>query len=412
MDKVQVVLEYLRKFHFWLLCVVAVAAGLMGWMMARGTMSEEYKKGKSTIESKFGSLQAIQGDSTPPNSTWKEAIDKLTDQGRQKVASAWQSVYDEQQKVLKWPEGILGPRFIEWMKNHKPGDEIPRAWREQYRNEVVNVEFPKLVEIVDAKLRTEDADNTTQPEDADAPVRQYKVEWDQESQENVQRSLKMADLEVPSPQVVRLRQEDLWVFRALLNIIRATNESARYSSHVKRINDLSIGVEAAREFQEGMKPNHIQLARSAGDETTQEQAGMQGGSRQDGDQAPDAGRYVGDDGNPLGAGVAATEQFKRLPVYLNLEMNQNEITRLLTHCANYPLPVEVKQLRINPESKDDRSTQSDSRKGASGEPVGSSPTARGPLDVTVEIHGIIYIYNPPDPAKLGQPDGAIAGFSG
>jgi hypothetical protein len=413
MDKVQVALEYVRKYHFWLLSVAAVGASLMGWTMARGRLSEEYKKEKSTIESTFGSLESIRQDANPPNGKWKEEIDKLTDLGREKVASAWQSVYGEQQKVLTWPVGILGPGFSEWIKTHKPGDEIPRdSWREQYRNEIVNVEFPKLVEIVEARLQTEDADRKPQVPDAAAPAREYKVEWNPESQKDVQKSLKMNERDIPSSQVVWLRQEDLWVFRALLNIIRATNEGAQYSSNVKRINSLSIGVEAAKRFQEGMRPNHIQSLKSASDDATKEQPDTSKEPLAEGEPAPDAGRYVNDNGNPLGPGVAATEQFKRLPVYLNLEMNQNEITKLLTNCANYPLPVEVKQLRINPDLESKQSSKANMPKGASNEPINLSPTARGPLDVTVEIHGIIYIFNPPDRAKLGQPDGATAGIGG
>jgi hypothetical protein len=124
------------------------------------------------------------------------------------------------------------------------------------------------------------------------------------------------------------------------------------------------------------------------------------GRQDETDKPIDEGRYVDSNGDPLSGGVAHNEQFKRLPIYLRLVTDQREISRLLTACANSPLPVEVRQLRINPSSKDER------KSGAPPVPSdgeAASPTTPGPFDVTVEIHGLIYIYNPPDPAKLGLP---------
>jgi hypothetical protein len=102
----------------------------------------------------------------------------------------------------------------------------------------------------------------------------------------------------------------------------------------------------------------------------------------------------------LPGGVAHNEQFKRMPIYMRLMMDQREITRLLAACANSPLPVEVRQLRINPESRDAAQKRPAAAEGA------TSPTSVGAYDELVEIHGLIYIYNPPDPAKLGQPGAA------
>ena len=39
--------------------------------------------------------------------------------------------------------------------------------------------------------------------------------------------------------------------------------------------------------------------------------------------------------------------------------------------------------------------------GGGGFPGGGADDSEFPLDMSVEIYGIIYIYNPPDPAKLG-----------
>jgi hypothetical protein len=418
MAQLQVVLGYLRKHHFWLLCAVAVAASLFGWMQARGTLSDEYQKRKSAIDGTFGDLQRIETDEAPPNVNWTQAINKLTEAKRENVAKAWQGIYDEQQKVLAWPE-VLGDDFQKWIKdpkNARPETEIPysleQPFRERYRNQVLGAEFPKLPKIVEAKLEIEDADKARKPDEPGAPAapeESYKVDWTQESQNAVYGSLKLPLDTIPSNLDVRLHQEDLWVYQTLLGIIRKTNETAGYSSHVKRIEQLLIGKPAAAKFQEGMKSGHIQLPTQGGTEDAQAAPGAVAEAAPPGEgaePAPDADRYVDDAGTPLAAGTAGSEAFKRLPVFLKLEMNQLEITTLLSHCVNSPLPVEVRQLRINPEAAKEAGgqarPQAKAREG--GDAVGA--TAAGPLDATVEIHGIIYIYNPPDPAKLGQPAGA------
>ncbi len=62
----------------------------------------------------------------------------------------------------------------------------------------------------------------------------------------------------------------------------------------------------------------------------------------------DEGRYVDDKGMPLTAGSTAPPEFKRMPVYMQLLIDQREIARLLVECANSPLPIEVRQFRVTP----------------------------------------------------------------
>jgi hypothetical protein len=421
MDKLRVILEYVRKYHFWLLCVVAIVASLVGWMMARGTLSDEYNKGKSAIVGKFDALKQVEQIEFPPNSTWKEGLDKLTVAERQKVKTAWQTVYDEQQKVLEWPAS-MGPKFkdvvTKWIA--KPDVEFDGNVRTAYRDGVVKQEFPKLPAIVDAKMENEDDKNPQPAGRADAtartdaaaaaaPSRQYKVVWDAESQKKVKNSLEMSDEGEPTSFEVALKLEDLWVYKALLNLIRLTNENSQYTSRVKHINGLLIGVEAAKRFQDGMKPGKIARAQPPGGENADpgaQQAQQQPSEESKVKPAPDEGRYVSIDGAPLGTGVAQKEQFKRMPIYLELKMDQREIPRLLTECANSPLPVEVRQLRINPKADESGAGPKAPAGGPGGGNAGPSPTDADVFDVTVEIHGIIYIFNPPDASKLGEPGAA------
>jgi hypothetical protein len=420
MDKVKVILGYVQKYHFWLLSLLAVMFGLLGWMKARGTLDEEFTKNKGTVTGKFSTLSGIQQNQNPPNSEWAVAIAAITKQEQKEVSDTWQSLYDAQRQVLAWPE-VMPADFRDFIQTAAPDAEIRQAWREAYQTEVLNSEFPKLAQIVGAAPLSDDAKTATSPTSAprpaapsapaavsaDAVTPLYTVQW--ENQDEVKKWLAFPGGAPPTSFQVRLRQEDYWVYQALLNIIRATNAPAPYVPWIKRIEDMAIGANTAEDFAAGMSKGHIAVlaaAEGAGEAvaaTPNVDAGAGGDPTQ---AAPDLGRYLAADGTILPAGTSQDQQFKRLPISLKLVMDQREITRLLTECANYPLPVEVRQLRINPGSA-----------GAAQAGGGAAP-ARGPaaatsspgdaFDVTVEIHGIIYLFNPPDPVKLGAEATAAA----
>lgn len=161
-------------------------------------------------------------------------------------------------------------------------------------------------------------------------------------------------------------------------------------------------------------------------------------------------RYVDESLKPLPANSSPYAEFKMMPIYMRLKVDQRKIPDLLVECANSTMPVEVKQLRINPESGGSfggggmgmgtparrtapvrRSTMGGGMgmpgggmgmgemgmgmgmPGAGGRPMGGMGGAAGeavvdenPYIVSIEIRGIIYIYNPPDKTKLAT--GSIA----
>jgi hypothetical protein len=418
MDKVKVILAYVQKYHFWLLSVVAILLGLVGWMKARGALDDEYTKNKSTVTSKFSALTGIQQNQNPPNSEWATAIAAITKQEQKEVAGTWQSLYDAQKQVLVWPE-VMPSDFRAFIENSPPTAEIPQQWLAAYQTEVLGSEFPKLAQIVGAAPLDLDSKSSGRPAAsrptppstapaagaaaaADTPPVNYKVQW--ENQDAVYKSLAFPGGAPPTSYQVRLRQEDYWVYQALLNVIRATNAPAPYVPWIKRIEGLAIGAETADDFAAGMEKGKIMslaTAEGAADAAAASPAIDVGSGDPTQAPPPDQGRYLAADGTILPVGTSQEQQFKRLPIYMKLLMDQREITRLLTECANYPLPVEVRQLRINPGS------------GGGTQPAQGRSAAPGEaFDVIVEIHGIIYLFNPPDPVKLGAEAGAATPVEG
>jgi hypothetical protein len=321
-------------------------------------------------------------------------------------------------------------------------------------------------------------------------------------------------------------QEDLWVLQALMSVIKAANGDAesRHEAVVKTIESILIGRLASGRagqvmlFRGGgsggemnMMSGYPMSASSpgpagpasdsgapSGSGTREMMAsaaaatpgtmpssgsspmeGMPGMTRASADPADR--RYVGVDYLPLPAETlrAAMKSekpedayyvvAKRMPVRMRLVVDQRKLHRFVTACGNCPLPVEVRQLRINrkggaegggynmpgyggmpgsgadmpmsPAGMQDYSGSSGGSPYESGAMPGmmypggagmmgpgmmpstgpgmmpsAGPGGTGDLtkrvqvssasdyDVTIELQGIIYIYNPVDKSRLGLQD--------
>lgn len=407
MDKLKPILAKLRKHHFWLLSGIVLLTGLIGWWVASGRLSLAYDTNKAKIVGKFSNLDSVLNTANHPNGTWTEALGKVTQQEKDIVRTAWETVYNEQKQHLTWPPE-LGDDFLDAIKSSKPEDEIKLDFRARYQDLIAKTEFPRLLAIVGL---TEDASSKAtastpaatatsgqQNKAAESSDNSTDFTWESSSQGEVKKSLDFAT--TPSSAQVRQTQEDIWVYRALLQIIRAMNEK-QVIPVVKRLSTMQIGKPAAVAFQQGMAPGRIVVVQAAGAAAGEAAAAAAAAAQPEPAAAEgvvpaiDEGRYVDAEGKKLPAGQAAQQQFKRMPVYLRLTIDQRQIHKLLTECANSPLPLEVHQLRIG--GKDNRAATDTAAKAAQGTTVQES------YDVPLELNGIIYLYNPPDAAKLGSP---------
>jgi hypothetical protein len=198
-----------------------------------------------------------------------------------------------------------------------------------------------------------------------------------------------------------------------LNIFRRVN-AEHFVPPIQHVDTLLIGVPAAKELQRGMGPGWIITLASSSPAAAEPAAGGAGGAGAGGEGAaplPDEGRYVDAAAKPMPGGAASKDQFKRMPVYMELKIDQREIPKLLVECANSSLPLEVLSLRINPRSAPGAAAppSSSSSKSSGNSKAGSAQTADvESYDVPLKLAGIIYIYNRPDVSKLGG-DPAAAG---
>jgi hypothetical protein len=401
MEQLKGILQIVKKHHFWLLCVACVVGGFIAWKMAAGKLSGEFNSRKGTIAGKFQSLDQIRQTENFPNADWEPKARELVNQQKTEVRTAWQSVYDEQAKVLNWPD-YLGENFRSILQSPTAAEQLPQPYPDKTRYMArISDEFPKLLSIVGAEAFNEEKKASDIELKADTAAA-TNVRWDDESQKKIFDSLQAEDNLTNLK--VWLTQEDLWVYQVLLTIVKNMNEN-RYVPVVKEINELLIAQEAAKRFEAGLASGIIEKPKVA---TTTPDGGVGGGAAEPPSYAspvdaqaeppPDEGRYIDAEGKALQpADQWRSQPFKRMPIFIRLTIDQREITKLMVECANAPLPVEIRQLRINP-----REGKGGSSSGGRPEGLPAETTVdRAVYDVPVEISGVISIYNPPDAARLG-----------
>jgi hypothetical protein len=432
MDRLKTILIVLKKYHFWALCLIVLVATLACWWRATTGLADLYRQNKSNIDAKFNDFTTKIGEN-PPNDA---VISKKVEQEaalKQKVFRAWEVLYDQQRKVNTAPSEV-GEEFKKKFDKLKPNEELDIKSREVYQN-FIKLHLPTLLSLVDARRPappTTEPTTATSPDMAPGSEEQFTgvVEWSDSDYSRITGRFKW--LETPSTAEIRLVQEDLWVYEALLRVIKNINRDATSPSNavVKTIDTILIGKEAVGKDSEESVLRGVASTASAG-------------SPPGGPPAPAAslptlqetnlaqlneGRYVDNRGNPLPPGAKSPhEEFKMMPIYMSLVVDQRQVPKLLVECANSTMPIEVRRIQLKageaaaidlgsmataaaagPAARSDKPRSRMPAPKGSGGPrrLGSKSDAEnssaGQYDIPVDLAGVIYIYNPPDRQRLGM----------
>jgi uncharacterized membrane protein YgcG len=475
MDKIRNFFRVVYQQRFWLLCGIAPIVAAVCWKLASGALQAEFAANQSKITGKFGDMQKI--SQTTPHGNDDVNAGELAQAKIVKgnVLKLWQQLYDWQRdSVLKWPE-TLGEAFLKNIENKQFGDPgINPDLRNIYWN-YIKKRFPKLVAIVDARKMAE-ADltsggggrgefgggrfesggrgempgmmGTALEEEED-----FIVEWPSQGELR----MKLDFPRQPSPLQIWVTQEDLWVYETLLHVIANTNRAKGATrpdnAAVRVIFSLQVGREAAiasmtkgqilmppsadggfagGEAGMGMEGDPMMMSRGEG-------MGM--GMAADGtevslDTMLLSMRYIDEEGKAVDGTVdsASAGQFRKLPVRMQLMMDQRWLPVLLVECANATLPIEVRRVSLNASksgvgfegamagaaasmgmgmggSRGEFAGYGGGMTGGRGE-FGSGgggagfqmPTGPGTSELAeVEVQGFVYIYNPPNLTELTLP---------
>jgi hypothetical protein len=469
MDQLRKAWEWFQRQHFWVLVVVAALVAAGCWWRGAGSLSKEFAENKSKIEAEFTSINGEIGKPFHANKKLQEQQEVENTKQEGSVSKIWQQLYERQRAdVLKWPD-VLSEKFRKAVERQKFGEEIAVNLRENYQNYVAG-HFPVLPKIVDAKELAANesgggggryegrggrggggegygggrygARETGQGAQG-AEEDEHVVQW--LNQQDVRDELDMPNL--PTSMKIWVTQEDLWVYETLLGIIKRTNDAAgadrASNAAVRVIESLEVGRLAGLESRtrgrimmpeapaavggEGEGRGAPSMAGGAAAAYGREMgegggAGGRSGGAEDAaalDAALLAGRYLDNDEKPIAtadpaAGAAAFgTEYKRLPVRMALQMDERWLPHLISECANAPLQVEVKEVRINPsETGSGGSYSGRGGRGESGGGYGSAAGTEGdqmapeaePNMKRVIVQGIIYIFNEPSTTAVQVAD--------
>jgi hypothetical protein len=449
MDQIRKILAWLKQYHFWVLSVLVAFIGLICWWSAAGALSKQYDDNQKKITAQFNDLKTVSSDPFHPNDDVQTEQKKEISELSSRVKEIWTKLYDAQsENVLKWPSGPgeLKPEFITTVDKLGFGAEIPDDLREHYQNYIFR-HFPKLPEKIGARPLDESQAGTIGGGGRSFPTRlgsgpsaggpmamtadgqmddnDYICDWAMEDQALVRDELEFP--QTPSSLRVWCTQENLWVYHALLDVIRNTNQAANATRNsnaaVRGIYSLEVGQRAAPKSR---TPNRILKLATATASPMPGEGGefpsgegpagpggggefpaggppmeFRGGLAEGGAEMSEAQergalldfRYLGEDGKPVrvaGAGgggggpdevapdpsippppldlTAFGKEYKRLPIRMVLEMDQRHLPKLISECAIQPLQIEVQEVRVNvPDAMD----------GAGGGGGGSIPGMRG-----------------------------------
>ena len=437
MDQVKAILAVMKKNAFWILIGVVVLMGLGVWFISAAALAKRYEERKSTLETKYTTVSGIKSEATGedaehPNEQTIEQWEARVGRNRVEALKAWNVMYDDQKLRNQWPR-TLSPLFHRMIRTIGDRD-IPNEFLEEYQT-FIKKHFPDMDKIIDRRRvkKVEGARGAmpgmpgaggysdamtsyggmsggmsgeyggmsgessgmdpygTMGGTGGMPVAGAEmegiVEWDQQDYARIQNGVYWVTR--PLTVEVRLAQEDLWVYEALLRSIAKTNKDAGaksyYNAAIKRIVALEIGQPAAMAMKSAKSRLGLDKMFAAGGGSGYDESMMGSGSEMDyggsmgdsmmGDSMMGSGmegygdgsgmmgattardpemvakrlltgRYVDLTGEPQAADSEPYAEFKLMPVHIVVFMDQQKLPDFLVNLANCEMPVDVKQVSI------------------------------------------------------------------
>lgn len=415
MDRPKIALAAIKKHHFWVLCGVVVAVGLVLWWTSTSSVDGQRTTRTAKITGDLNQMVQVVGINPHPNQKVIKHRNTQTVKNKEEILGAWKRLYDEQKEKNTVPTA-LGPDFKQEFEALEPGEDLEYEYLLMYR-EFIGRHIPKLFERADilrpapVEEETPDPDAPGGPQPPTGPTGNYRADLSGRGSlsyggptgqgpgysmdltgEGGQFGPKMigvvywvpTDLAafverfnwptLPTTRDVIRAQENLWVYEALLRIIKETNGRVknRDDAAVKEIRALQIGGAAAAVLQGPEGGAYAAGQGSAGRANTvfegyTPRAGPPESMTPTGPgpmgaepyARPTESRYVDETGQRLE--VDETDQpiykdeqgqilgpgpYKLMPIRMLLLMNQTKLAKLLVECANSNMPVEVRSISM------------------------------------------------------------------
>jgi hypothetical protein len=452
-------LTLLAKHHFWLLALIVPLVLLPLLFVAKGHLTGQIEAVQKQIEGHITSLQNVRRITQHPNDSWANDIDTSTMRVKRETLAEWRKFWDSQQVIRVWPES-LGADFVKAVETLKPDGKLSPRLLERYQNMVRTLvrELPRRLGVEDGMIDPAEAGQSAPiarlqpsvrpemmrpgagPADGGLEVSPYVATWNQENQQRISSSFNWD--KKPSTAKVLLAQEELWVYEVLCDVVARMNKPATgpHNAAIATINELFVGYPAAednpggvgggrlvrataKQSADGMPPPDMMAPGApetpgalVGRPPNPRFAGGQPGAPMMGPGAPEAAApadpdemlrnwvYVDFTGKPLDAAQLAaavdSQMVHLMPFVLRVVIDQRQIDALLVSLATATIPIDVRQVRINPSTSGQAAVMSMPDGGAGG------PAVVGRFyDVTLELRGTVGLATPPNEITVGLEPG-------
>ncbi|MFN9367155.1 MAG: hypothetical protein ACK6CT_00085 [Planctomycetia bacterium] len=430
-ENLQPVLAFIRKHQFWLALALIPCVLIPSLLAGQATLDGQIKAQRGRIRSKVAQIKGVEQKAPHPNDQWKTVVDAETERVRRETLEEWRTLWNSQADLRVWPRE-LGDPFIAQVTNLPPGGSLDFTARTRYQTDVrelVKQLPPRMGADEEMVTRAAAGDGTKKPERG---RREFRLVWRPENQKQLYQSFdweKLPDGRAATAQILHA-QEELWVYGLLCDAIKRANKDAKtgFDAVIVEVLELAVGHPAVEESPGGQGQR---LGRGTGVEWSGGVGQSQnrpkpahprfagGGSRAGGfvpaagpyDAAPPAADaayreaiYVDFEGRWLSAAeldVGAFRMLHLMPFTLRVVMDERKIEPLLADLAGQTIPIDVRQLRINPNKVNVAAPA-----GTPQQPL--NPSEERKHDVTVEFRGTVGLATQPveRPAAGQQPQPA------
>ncbi|MEI6255718.1 MAG: hypothetical protein WCQ77_03640 [Planctomycetota bacterium] len=443
----------LARYHFWLLALVVPLLLLPMLAVAQNTLQSQITAVQAQIKSYIDSLKAVCKIPQHPNDSWSNEIDNSTMRVKRETFAEWKKFWDSQQAFRTWPDS-LGADFVGAVEAIKPDGKLSRKWLERYQNNVRSLvrELPTRMGVADA-MSDGSAAGGSRPGGLPEPMRPgmglaggisespiHFFSWSTANQQLIYHSFDWD--RPPSTTQVLLAQEELWVYGLLCDIIARFNKpgTGPHNVAMMSVDQLLVGYPAAEDNPGGVNGGRITVTatpqaggpgmgsgmgppamvpgrgppgaegvavgrpphrRFRGIETTRSAPQPEGDAAVIPDELLKNWIYVDFNGKPLNAAqlvtAADSQMIHLMPFVLQCVIDQRQIDALLADLAAAPLPIDVRQIRIN-------TTAGAAKPAATGGRIN---------DVHLELRGTVGLATRPNEQAVGlepgQADGDASG---
>jgi len=313
MDQLVPVLEFIKRNRFWIACFALAGAMVATWILATGQLETQAAANLGEVKQRISTYDTIMrtvadtGETkvnAHPNKFSKQGMEAEIDKATQSVLKSWKMRHDAQAEIMKWPEEIAVPEFINTFSQFDPPEMFPidRTGLQMVSFlQIYNLQIPKTMKRIcniigtDWKYESEEKSDPQDPdeeteEDGEAEEREETdgssprsetsvldenlivVSWNEENQQLWNQKLTSfkdrddhsLSYSVPSPSQVYMLQQDLWLLEAFFKIIKKVNGAADANdlATIKTIDHLAFGREALAQLGDIATPDH-QLANAA-----------------------------------------------------------------------------------------------------------------------------------------------------